>query len=202
MKNGDSYSKAVDAFKALGGIMRISEGIKRGINPKTIYVLLDRGIVERIGKGLYRLVDMPDLSNPDLVIVTKRIPDGVVCLLSALQYHGMTTHIPKVVDVALPQRHHAPKIEYPPVRIVRFSKESFEAGVDRVTIDGVVVKMFNPAKTIADCFKFRNRIGIDIAVEALRAGYKHKKVKPTDILKYAKICRVEKIIRPYLEALI
>jgi predicted transcriptional regulator of viral defense system len=202
MKNDDSYSKAIDAFKAFGGVMRISEGIKRGINPKTVYVLLERGVIEKIGKGLYRLVEMPDLSNPDLVIVAKRIPDGVVCLLSALQHHGMTTHIPKVVDVALPQRHHAPKIAHPPVKIVRFSEESFKTGVDEVTIDGVIVKIFNPAKTIADCFKFRNRIGIDIAVEALRSGYKQKKATPADILKYANICRVEKIIRPYLEALL
>ncbi|MDD5701307.1 MAG: type IV toxin-antitoxin system AbiEi family antitoxin domain-containing protein, partial [Dehalococcoidales bacterium] len=198
----DSYSKAIEVFKSSGGVMRISEGIKRGINPKTIYVLLERGVIERIGKGLYRLVDMPDLSNPDLVIVAKKIPDGVVCLLSALQHHGMTTHIPKVVDVALPERHHAPKIKHPPVKIVRFSEESFKTGVDEVAIDGVIVKIFNPAKTIADCFKFRNRIGIDIAVEALRSGYKQKKATPADILKYARICRVEKIIRPYLEALL
>ncbi|MBU4484849.1 type IV toxin-antitoxin system AbiEi family antitoxin domain-containing protein [bacterium] len=202
MKNGNTYDKAIEVFQSQGGILRISEAISLGINPKTIYVLLEQGIIKKIHRGLYKLTNTPDLSNPDLVIAAKKIPDSVVCLISALHYHKITTQIPHFIDLALPHGHHHPKIDYPPIRIFRFSESSFTAGIKIFKEEETDIKVYEPAKAIADCFKFRNKIGLDVAIEALKIAYKDKKAKPADILKYARICRIEKIIMPYLETLI
>ena len=152
MKNNTTYNKAIQAFKSKGGILKISEAIKLGINPKTVYVLLERGIIEKINRGLYKLSGTPQLSNPDLVIAAKKIPDAVVCLISALHYHKITTQIPHFIDLALPHGHHQPKIDYPPVRIFRFSESSYKAGAKIYKNDGIDIKIYDPAKTIVDCF--------------------------------------------------
>ncbi len=188
-------------FKEYDGILRTSEALRRGIHPRTLYELRDRGEIERVGRGLYRLASAPPLTSPDLVAVALRAPLGVVCLISALSHHGLTTQIPHAIDVAFPSHAQAPRMESIPLRIFWYSEASYRAGIETFTIDRVSVKIYSPEKTIADCFKYRNKIGLDVAVEALRA-YREKKRKPDlkALTTFAQIDRVMRVMRPYLEA--
>lgn len=192
--------KPEDIFRACGGKLRMSEALERGISRYMLYALRDRGVVEQVSRGIYRLVDLPPLSNPDLVTVALRFPGAVVCLVSALAYHDMTTQVPHRVSVAVPRRSRMPSLEYPPLYVHRFSDQAYGAGVEKHQIDRVSVRIYSPEKTLADCFKFRNKIGMDIVLEALKLYKTRKKSKIKDLLGYAKICRVEKVMRPYLEA--
>lgn len=187
-------------FRAYGGQLRMSEAVRHGITPYTLYTLRDRGIVELVSRGVYRLADLPPLSDPDLVTVGLRYPDAVVCLVSALAYHGITTQIPHEVSVAVTQTSRLPSLDYPPVRAHRFSKASYSAGIETHRIDGAKVKIYNRDKTVADCFKFRNRIGMDIVLEALRLHRERNGLDLGALLGYARACRVEKVMWPYLEA--
>lgn len=197
-------SQAFDMAKRIirdrGGVIRTSEAIQSGIHPRTLYQLLDAGEIERLSRGLYGLTDLGAVSNPDLVIVAARIPNAVICLISALAFHEITTQIPHGVSIAIPKDCKAPVIDYPPIQAHKFSATAYEAGIEKHQIAGVSVKVYNPEKTIADCFKFRNKIGMDVVLEALkfyksRMRFDHKK-----LLEYAKVCRVDKIMFPYLEA--
>lgn len=187
-------------FRAYGGQLRMSEAVRHGITPYTLYTLRDRGIVELVSRGVYRLAELPPLSDPDLVTVGLRYPDAVVCLVSALAYHGITTQIPHEVSVAVTQTSRLPSLDYPPVRAHRFSKASYSAGIETHRIDGAKVKIYNRDKTVADCFKFRNRIGMDIVLEALRLHRERNGLDLGALLGYARACRVEKVMWPYLEA--
>lgn len=187
-------------FEKAGGTLRASAAIRAGIHPRTLYAMRDKGIIVTIGRGLYRLADAPPLSNPDLVVVAQQVPRGVVCLVSALAFHGLTTQIPHHVDIALARGSRTPAIDYPPIRVFRFGGRSLSSGVERHTIDGVVVRVFSPSKSVADCFKFRNRIGADIAIEALRAFLRRPGGDVDAVLRYADIDRVRNIMMPYLEA--
>jgi predicted transcriptional regulator of viral defense system len=164
--------------------------------------MLAEGIVEKLSRGLYRLVDLPALGNPDLVSVSKRVPNGVICLISALAFYEITTQIPHVVYLAVSRSAQVPNINYPPVRIFRFSGKAYDEGIEQQSIDNVDVRIYNPAKTLADCFKYRNKIGLDIAIEALKLYRKQKRFNVDEVLHFAQICRVEKVMRPYLEALL
>lgn len=192
--------KALSVFENRGGILRTSEALSAGIHPRTLYKLMDDGYLTKLDRGLYMLaVDSP-LSNPDIAIVAARVPNAKICLLSALDFHEMTKEIPHKVHIAIARTQRDPKIDYPPIEVYRFTDESFTEGVEKHEIDGQTIQVYNPAKTIADCFKFRNKIGKQIALEALQTGLYQKKIAVKEILKYAKICRVEKILKPYLEA--
>lgn len=184
-------------------MLRTSRAIRLGIHPRILYALRDVGEIEQVGRGLYRLSTAPPLSNPDLVPIAIRIPRAVVCLISALAHHGLTTQIPHAVDIALPSHAQVPKIDGVPLRVYWYPESSFRAGVDLVTIDDVAVRIYSPEKTIADCFKYRNKIGLDIAVEALRT-YRERtsKLNRAALTKFAQINRVQKIMRPYLEAIL
>lgn len=190
------------AFRHNKGILRFSAMLKSGFHRLEIKSLVDSGEVEKIGRGIYRLKSAPSFSNPDLVTVALKAPKGVICLISALFYHQVTDEIPRKVDVAIPRGPWANKIDYPPVRYFRFSEKAWKAGIETHTIDGHPVKIYSLAKTIADCFKFRNKIELSVAREALKTAIAEKKIKPQDIFRYAQICRVDKIVRPYLEALL
>ena len=155
-----------------------------------------------MSRGVYRLADAPPLSSPDLVTVALRAPQAVVCLVSALAFHEMTTQIPHAVDIALPKGAETPRIAHPPISVHRFSGHSFLAGIETHRIDGVAVRIYGPEKTLADCFKFRNKLGTDVVLEALRFYKARKPFRVDDLLKYARICRMERIMRPYLETLI
>ena len=157
------------------------------------------GVVE-LSRGVYRLASAPDLSNPDLVTVALRVPRAVVCLISALAYHDATSEIPHEVQIALPRGTKSPKIHHPPIRVFRFSGAALTDGVEVVELDGVDVQMYSLPKTVVDCFRFRNKLGLDVAVEALSEAVRRKGVRPAGILKYARRCRIEKVILPYLEA--
>jgi predicted transcriptional regulator of viral defense system len=162
----------------------------------------DSGILEAVCRGLYRLVNTSPLSNPDLVAVAARVPGGVICLISALAFHGITTQIPHAVHLALPRGAEEPRLEFPPLKTYRFSREAFSEGIEVHELDGVKVRIYDPEKTLADSFKFRNRIGLDTAIEALRLYRQHREVRVNDLMHYAQICRVEKVMRPYLEAIL
>jgi predicted transcriptional regulator of viral defense system len=198
----DKLEQAWAIFQKHGGTLRTSEAIRAGIYPRTLYQMRDQGLIEAIARGLYRLRDMPPLGNPDLVSVALKIPRGVICLISALSFHEMTTQVPHVVHIALVPGTEPPRLEHPPIRISWFSGKVFSEGIETHDIDDVPVRIYSPEKTLADCFKHRNKIGIDVAVEALKLYRKHKPLKVDELVRYAKICRVEKIMRPYLEAIL
>ncbi len=193
--------KAREAFKAHGGILRTTEALAAGIHPRTLYAMRDAGQIEALARGVYRLAGMPPLANPDLATVAKRISHGVVCLISALAYHELTTQVPHEVHLALPRTARSPQLSYPPLRVYHFSGEAMQAGIDTHIIDGVAVRIYDPEKTLADCFKYRSKIGMDVVLEAIRA-YRRKQPRFQRVLEYAKVCRVERLMRPYLEALV
>jgi predicted transcriptional regulator of viral defense system len=145
-------------------------------------------------------VDLPPIGNPDLITVSLRFPKAVVCLISALSYHGMTTQIPHEVSVAVPREARMPSLDYPPVHAYKFSTEAFESGIEKLQIDGVTVRIYSVEKTLADCFKYRNKLGMDVVLEALKLYRGQKKFNMDKLLKYARVCRVEKVMKPYLEA--
>lgn len=159
--------------------------------------------MEQVSRGFYRLAEKPALTNPDLVAVALRIPRAVICLISALAYHGLTTEIPHSVDVALPLHAQVPKLGGIPLRAFWYSKPAFSTGVQTVSIDGVDVKIYSPEESIADCFKYRDKISLDLAIQALRTyRERSKKPDPKLISKFAALNRVEKVMRPYLEAVL
>ncbi|MCG8521343.1 MAG: type IV toxin-antitoxin system AbiEi family antitoxin domain-containing protein [Pseudomonadales bacterium] len=192
--------QAREIFLAHGGTLRTREALAAGIHPRTLYALRDSGVLNQVTRGVYRLADMPPLSDPDLAAVGKRIPQGVVCLISALAFHELTTQIPHVVHLALPRNARTPKLEFPPLQIYRFSGEAFSSGIEQHMIEDFELQIYDAEKTLADCFKYRNKIGLNIAIEALRTYRERRGKKLQKILEYARICRVEKVIRPYLEA--
>src|SRR5262245_44750669 len=158
-------------------MLRTSKALRLGIHPRALYALRDAGEIEQVGRGLYRLSSAPPLSSPDLVPIAIRIPRAVVCLISALAHHGLTTQIPHAIDIALPSHGNVPKVDGVPLRVFWYPEPSFRAGVEVVAVDDVSVRIYSAEKTIADCFKYRNKIGLDIAIEALRA-YRESTPKP------------------------
>lgn len=194
--------KLINFFESNKGIARFSAMLKAGFHPDSLAMLVDEGKVEKIGRGLYMLKDSIGSSHSDLVMASLQSPRGVVCLLSALFFHEVTNKIPQYIDLAIPMRTHANKITYPPVRFYRFDPRAWEAGVTEQQIEGHKIRVYCLAKTIADCFKFRNRIGADVARNALKTAINEKNIKPKEIMNYAKVCRVDNIIKPVLEAMI
>jgi len=191
---------AKDVFREHGGTLRTRDALAAGIHPRTLYAMRDAGELEQLARGLYRLSELPPLSEPDLATVAKRIPQGVICLISALAYHELTTQIPHLVHLALPRTARHPMLAYPPLQVYRFSRAAFEVGIDTHVIDSVPVRVYGPEKTLADCFKYRNKIGLDVAIEALRSYRGRRGARLQAVLEYARTCRVERIVRPYLEA--
>ena len=189
-------------FQRHGGVVRFSVIVKAGFHSDSLITLEEEGRVEKIARGLYRLTNYTPGSHPDLVTASLQASRGVICLLSALSFHEATSEIPKYVDIAIPRGTHANRIKYPPVRFYRFAPKAWKAGIENHEIESHKVKVYNLAKTIADCFKFRNKIGIDVARDALKVAVTEKDIKPKEIMHYAKICRVGNIIKPILEAML
>lgn len=183
-------------------MLRMAEAIQAGIHRNTLYRMVDEGLVERVSRGLYRLADAEPLGNPDLVTVAAKVPDGVICLISALAFHNLTTQIPHEVYLAISRNSEPPRIDYPHVRSFRFSGKAFSEGIERPKVDGIKVPIYCREKTIADCFKFRNQIGLDTAIEAVKFYKDQPKRNVKALLEYASTCRVTKVIRPYLEAIL
>jgi predicted transcriptional regulator of viral defense system len=183
-----------------GGISA-SEAVRLGIHSQTLTRLVRKGKLERIARGFYRLPGFQITEHHTLSIVARLAPDGVVCLLSALSFHGIGTQIPSHVWLAVPRSARPPRIAYPPVRIVKFSGASFSSGIERHPVEGRTVKVYSVAKTIADLFKYRNRIGMDVVLEALREAWRNRRFSMDELDEYAEICRVKRVIAPFLEAL-
>jgi len=192
----------IEIFKKHGGQLRMKKAMIAGISRYKLYILRDKGIIEQVSRGIYRLIELPPLSNPDLATVSLRYPNSVICLISALAFHDITTQIHHKVSIAVERKARLPVLEYPPISSHRFSRDAFKAGIEEHEIDGITVKVYNPAKTVADCFKFRNKIGLDVALEALRDCHRSRKCTMDDLWKYAKICRVANVMKPYLEFLV
>lgn len=182
-------------------IMKLAEIRELGVSDSYLYSLVDKGVVVRVGHGMYSLPGFDFSENLDLIEASLRVPGGVICLISALYFHGLTTELPHQVWMAVSTNRSAGVSEMP-VKFVYMTGEAFDEGVEEYGISGAMVKIFNPAKTVADCFKYRNKIGLDVALQALKDCLSKKKGSIEDILKYARICRVENIMMPYLEALI
>ncbi len=197
-----SFEKEKRAFSRSGGLLRTGGALREGIHPRTLYQMRDEGVVEQLSRGLYRLANLPALSNPDLVTVALKIPAGVVCLISALAYHEITTQIPHEVHIALARGAEPPRLRHPPVRVYWFSGRAFAEGIETHKIDGIPVRVYSAEKTLADCFKYRNKLGLETVLEALRLYRRRKRPKVGDLMKFARVCRVEKVMRPYLEALL
>lgn len=183
------------------GVLRPRDLEARGIARKHLSLLCNEGILKRVGRGLYVCADAETSANIGLAQVAKQVPHGVVCLLSALQFHNIGTQSPFEVWLAIDRKAWRPQIDYPPIRIMRFSDKALTEGIEKHEIERVAVKIYSPAKTVADCFKYRNKIGLDVAIEALRDCRGSKRCTNADLWKYAKVCRVTKVMKPYLEAL-
>lgn len=197
----DSIFDAVLAtFKELG-VVRPRDLAERNLPRKALQRLLKRGDVVRVGRGLYTLADAPPSEQLALVEATRRVPHGVVCLLSALRVHELTTQEPFEVWLAIGSTARQPKLDRPPLRIVRMSDAALDAGVEAHLIEGVRVPVFRVAKTVADCFKYRRKVGLDVAIEALRETIEQRRASLDELWDMAKLCRVTSIMTPYLQAL-
>ena len=182
------------------GVVSASDVRSLGVHPECLRRLCARGALVRIDRGLYQLPDAEVTAHHGLAQAAKAIPKGVVCLLSALRFNEIGTQAPHEVWIAINRRAAQPRIKQQKVRIVLFSGKSLTEGVEEHTIEGVQVRIYSPAKTVADCFKYRNKIGLDVALEALREALRTRKCSTDELWKYAKICRVTKTVRPYMEA--
>ena len=199
-----TIEKAIQLIRNTQGPIRPAQAIKAGIAPKPRYKMRDQGILATLSRGLYRLVDQPLLSNPDFITVSQRLPKAVICLVSALHYYDLTEQIPYFVYIALPQKSEMPRIDHPPLKIIWLSERTYQAGIQKIFIQNHQIKMYSPEKTITDCFKFRNKFGLDVAIDALKR-YLEQPVERQNIEtlnQYAKLDRVEKIMKPYLESLL
>lgn len=192
--------RAAALFRAYPAGLRTGEALRLGVHPRTLYALRDRGVLAELGRGLYRLASLPPLGEPDLVTVARKVPRGVICLLSALAYYELTTQVPHAVHVALERGGDRPRLAYPPLVVHWFSGRSFREGIREEQVDGTRLRVYDPEKTLADCFKFRYRLGLDVCLEALRL-WRRRGTRTDRLLHYARIDRVERVIRPYLEAL-
>lgn len=175
---------------------------ERGLPKDYLYILAKEGVIERVGRGLYQWPNRDLGRHQSLAEASKLAPKAVVALLSALNYHNMTTQNPHQIWLAIDRKAWKPKISYPPVRFVTMSGEALRAGTEKHSIDGVSIKVFCPAKTVVDCFKYRNKVGLDVALEALREGWSARKFTMDELLRYAEICRVKKVMQPYMESLV
>jgi predicted transcriptional regulator of viral defense system len=182
------------------GVFRPQDLAERGIHPESLRRLSAQGLVVKVGRGLYTLANFNLTENHSLAEASKRVPRGIVCLLSALRFHGLTTQAPFEVWLAIDRKARSPKEDILPLRIVYMSGHALSAGVEEHQVEGVTVRAYNPAKTVADCFKYRHKIGLDVALEALRECWRERRCTMDELWHYAQICRVSNVIRPYLES--
>jgi predicted transcriptional regulator of viral defense system len=193
--------KTIALFKNKGGLLRTSEALDHGIHRRTLYGLRDEGILVAVSRGLYQLAEMEVPPEINLAEVAKRVPKGVICLVSALAFHELTTQIPHYVWLAVERKARKPRIEYPPVRVFHFSGKAFTNGIESRRILHQTVRIYNAPKTIIDCFRWRKAVGLDVAIEATREYLKLPDSSPSTLIQYAKVCGMEKRVTPYLEAM-
>lgn len=192
---------ALKAFRDKGGTLRTRDLIALGVHTDALYTLRDSGRIVELGRGLYRLAEAGEAEHPDLALVAARAPDAAVCLISALSYHDITTQIPSSVHLAVPRGgYHGIRLPIP-VTVYRFDPKTFNKGLEMHRVGGMPLKIYSAARSVVDCFKFRNRIGLDVALEALRMARQRKRVQNRELLHYARLLRVETPMSPYLQAI-
>lgn len=197
----ESSHQAVLDLAAQHGLIRPRDLIELGLPSVALTRLVRQGLLTRVGRGLYAHPDRMVSEHGTLAEVARKHPQAIVCLLSALRVHELTTQAPFEVWLAIPNKARSPKMDYPPLRIVRFSGAALTDGVEDHQIDGVSVRVTNVARTVADCFKFRNKIGLDVAMEALHEAWRAKRLSMDELWRYATLCRVTNVMRPYMESL-
>ena len=202
MKKHSEKAKRILELAHHSGVVSTGEVRSEGIHHEYLRQLCTEGKLVREGRGIYSLPDADVTVHHGLAQASKAIPKGVICLLSALRFHEIGTQAPHEVWIAIDRRAARPRAKQPRMRIVRFSGKSLTEGIDGHNVEGVAVRIYNPAKTVADCFKYRNKIGLDVALEALREVIRERKCSTDELWRYAKICRVTKIMRPYMEAIV
>jgi predicted transcriptional regulator of viral defense system len=196
-----SQSEKALALLRRSGLTRLSEFRRAGITAATISRLETSGAITRLARGLYQLADADVDANHTLAEASKLVPKGVICLTSALTYHGLTDQIPARVWLAIGPKDWRPRLTYPPMRFAHYSAEQLESGVERRRIDGVSVPIFSVAKTVADMFRYRRTVGIRVAIEGLREAIRERKATPAEIARYAADGGVWKVMEPYVSAL-
>lgn len=195
------YQHEVELFRQQGGGLSAAEAFRRGITRKTLYAMRDAGVVVTPARGIYRLAWLAPLALSDLAAVARWVPHGVVCLASALSFHQLTAHVPNTIDVGLERGKKRPPPGYPPVRFFSFSGPAFHEGIETHEVEGVSVRIYDPEKTLVDCFRFREKMGIDLALEALTSWRERRRKKLDALLTYARTRRLEWAIKPYLETM-
>lgn len=201
MPHATDRDRILKLARRRGGVAA-RELAEAGIHRQTLSRLVAEGQLQRIARGLYRLPDQPYTEHHALSIVGAAVPQGVVCLVSALQFHKIGTQLPYKVWIAVDRRARSPALKYPPLHVVRYTGEALTAGVETHRIESQSVRVYNVPKTIADCFKYRNKIGLEVALEALREAWRARRFTMDELDRYAAICRVQRVMRPYLEALV
>ena len=194
--------KIINVFNAHNGFAWTKDILAHGVHGRDIKRLRDKGQIMRVKRGLYRLTDVSAVSNQGFIDLARAVPEGVICLISALAYHELTTFNPSIISMAIPRKSRRPIIEYPPVEFYYFSARQFESGIEEIKIDGNKVRIYCPEKTICDCFRYRNKLGLDIAKEGLSEYLKLKNRNLEKLLEYARICRVRSLIQTWLNAMI
>ncbi len=192
-------NRALDLLQKRG-MLRASELDAQGVPRVVLSRLTASGRLERVGRGLYRLAGSDPSEHESLAMVAVKVPQGVFCLLTALQFHDLTTQLPRQIWLAMPRGSHTPHIDYPPVKMVQMARDAYSSGVEEHDRDGVTLRVYGIAKTVVDCFKHRNKIGLDVALEALKDVRARRPASADDLWHYAKICRMANVMRPYLEA--
>jgi predicted transcriptional regulator of viral defense system len=197
----DTHHPQILTLASEHGLIRPRDLAPRGLPRVALTRLVRQGLLTRVGRGLYAHPDRTVSEHASLAEVARKHPQAIVCLLSALRVHNLTTQSPFEVWLAIPNKARAPKLAYPPLRIVRFSGAALTEGIEDHQIDGVTVRVTSVERTVADCFKFRNKIGVDVAMEALREAWMGKRVHMDELWRCATLCRVANVMRPYMESL-
>lgn len=199
--NALTHSQRILRLASKRGLLRARDLAQERIPRATLSRLVESGQLSHVSRGLYALPRQQRSGQHQLAEIAARNPHGVFCLLTALRFHQLTTQSPHEVWLAIPNKSYATKLDYPPLRIVRFSGPSLTEGIERHTVDRAPIRVYSAAKTVADCFKYRNKIGLDVALEALRECRREKRASNDELWHYAKLCRVANVMRPYLESI-
>jgi predicted transcriptional regulator of viral defense system len=194
------HSERILTLARANGLLRTRDVDHAGVPRAILAGLAQDGRLVKISRGLYCLPDRTGSEHDTVAEVAARSKIGVLCLVSALRFHELTTQQSSEIWLAIPHKAHAPRFDYPPLRIVRMSGDALKQGIDEVDVAGTTVRVFCIAKTVADCFKFRNKIGIDVALDALREAWQERRVNMDDLWRYAEVCRVANVMRPYIES--
>lgn len=196
----DTHIQRVLDLASQKGLLRASD-LDEIQAPRIVLTRLTAsGLLERVGRGLYRLPSQPGSEHEGLAAVATRVPQAVFCLLTALQFHELTTQLPRHVWISMPRGSHVPRLDFPPIKMVQMTGAAYSEGIETFERDGVKLRVYCAAKTVADCFKHRNKIGLDVAFEALRDVRVKRKASADDLWRYAKLRRVANVMRPYMEA--